>query len=423
MKTTRRKKSEVTKYLATFLSPKSHFAELHYIAALCIRAAPTAKVRVGHFCGPRVAIPTEQRSLCPGTSQILWRRGKGEQTPLPGGGGTGRRLPTRRRSCPLPGGPRTERSTQGKARAGHGLPGRPCWSDTGEWRPLPTAARPGSQRGGARRAPGPFGREGAPPRSVGTALSGAWAPGRCESGTQRPSRVLVSMTGRRRCCPAGDRVGTAADRAAAQARRRVTACAGHRGGPRPSQPCCHGPHGPGPAGGSVCLWSSSAQLRERRGFRPRTVPEMTSLDSAGYYQNAQVCTGSYVYRLGLNLVLLLLSKNGSLSKESYKSEVNFICRSLISSSNSSPTLTGALPSSLTCINIPVTLSDLHLGYESESHRAHSVCHMQPSGMGRRVGVAHGHHELLWQLRELWSLLFPLGIVSNLKMLNGGQMTV
>lgn len=338
-------------------------------------------------------------------------------------GGTGRRLPTRRRSCPLPGGTRTERSTQGKARAGHGLPGRPCWSDTGEWRPLPTAARPGSQRGGARRAPGPFGREGAPPRSVGTALSGAWAPGRCESGTQRPSRVLVSMTGRRRCCPAGDRVGTAADRAAAQAQRRVTACAGHRGGPRPSQPCCHGPHGPGPAGGSVCLRSSSAQLRERRGFRPRTVPEMTSLDSAGYYQNAQVCTGSYVYRLGLNLVLLLLSKNGSLSKESYKSEVNFTCRSLISSSNSSPALTGALPSSLTCINIPVTLSDLHLGYESESHRAHSVCHMQPSGMGRRVGVAHGHHELLWQLRELWSLLFPLGIFSNLKMLNGGQMTV
>lgn len=296
------------------------------------------------------------------------------------GGGTGRRLPTRRRSCPLPGGTRTEGSTQGKARAGHGLPGRPCWSDTGEWRPLPTAARPGSQRGGARRAPGPFGREGAPPRSVGTALSGAWVPGRCESGTQRPSRVLVSMTGRRRCCPAGDRVGTAADRAAAQAPRRVTACAGHRGGPRPSQPCCHGPHGPGPAGGSVCLRSSSAQLRERRGFRPRTVPEMTSLDSAGYYQNAQVCTGSYVYRLGLNLVLLLLSKNGSLSKESYKSEVNFTCRSLISSSNSSPTLTGALPSSLTCINIPVTLSDLHLGYESESHRApttsapgHTLC--------------------------------------------------
>lgn len=122
MKTTRRKKSEVTKNLATFLSPKCHFAELHYIAALCIRAAPTAKVRVGHFCGPRVAIPTEQQSLCPRTSQILWRRGKGEQTPLPGGGGTGRCLPTRR-SCPLPGGTRTERSTQGKARAGHGLPG------------------------------------------------------------------------------------------------------------------------------------------------------------------------------------------------------------------------------------------------------------------------------------------------------------
>lgn len=281
--------------------------------------------------------------------------------------------------------PPPRRDEDGAQHAGKGpcrtrSPGRPCWSDTGEWRPLPTAARPGSQRGGARRAPGPFGREGAPPRSVGTALSGAWAPGRCESGTQRPSRVLVSMTGRRRCCPAGDRVGTAADRAAAQARRRVTACAGHRGGPRPSQPCCHGPHGPGPAGGSVCLRSSSAQLRERRGFRPRTVPEMTSLDSAGYYQNAQVCTGSYVYRLGLNLVLLLLSKNGSLSKESYKSEVNFTCRSLISSSNSSPTLTGALPSSLTCINIPVTLSDLHLGYESESHRApttsapgHTLC--------------------------------------------------
>lgn len=215
--------------------------------------------------------------------------------------------------------PPPRRDEDGAQHAGKGpcrtrSSGRPCWSDTGEWRPLPAAARPGSQRGGARRAPGPFGREGAPPRSGGTALSGAWAPGRCESGTQRPSRVLVSMTGRRRCCPAGDRVGTAADRAAAQARRRVTACAGHRGGPRPSQPCCHGPHGPGPAGGSVCLRSSSAQLRERRGFRPRTVPEMTSLDSAGYYQNAQVCTGSYVYRLGLNLVLLLLSKKWQLVK-------------------------------------------------------------------------------------------------------------
>lgn len=128
----------------------------------------------------------------------------------------------------------------------------------------------------------------------------------------------------------------------------------------------------------------------------------------------------------------MLSENGSFSEESYKSEANFTCRWLISSSNASPTLTGVLaPSLLTCINISVPLFDLYLEYKSESHRASA-----PSPPGQTLFVAQSFPvwggesgspaattSCLWQLRGLWSLLFPLRICSNFEILNGGQMTV